>query len=252
MTLDWEFALTVLAAAMGLFLLLVVPGRWVPAKMLSYLAGSFCLAAIPIIRPNLLSVDEIRLVQATLLWLAAGALLLLALFRFLKGCAKWILALFRRSPNLPDFLLEINRAVKLLTVRHLGALIILRKKDSLKNHLSSALRLDAEVRAELLVSIFELSSPLHDGAMIIHRERIQAVKAVLPLSQRADLPMDLGTRHRSAIGISEQTDAVVIVVSEERGESSVVYKGNLVRASEPDDLLKLTARALKGKALRSN
>ncbi len=237
---------------MGFVFLFVAPGRWVPAKLLSYLSGFFCLASVTILYPGLLPAGDVQLTYAFLIIGTAGILLLLVLLRTLNWLRKQIWAVFRHSLNLPDYLLEINRAVKLMTARHIGALIVIRRKDSLTKFISSDFRLDADVRAELLVSIFELSSPLHDGAMIVVDERIRAVRAVLPLSQRPDLPMDLGTRHRSAIGISEKTDAVVIVVSEERGESSVVYKGNMVRAAEPDDLLKLAARALKGKTLRPN
>lgn len=251
MTINGDSGLIALAVLLGLFFLFIAPGRWVPAKLLSYLAGFFCLASILIIRPDLLPPNEIKVTQAVLILMAAGLLLLLALLRSLKWLWKLILSIFSRSLNLPDYVLEINRAIKLMTTRHIGALIVIRRKDPLKSHIASVFRLDAQIRAELLISIFELSSPLHDGAVIIANERIQAVKAVLPLSKKPDLPADLGTRHRSAIGISEQTDAVVIVVSEERGESSVVYKGSLVRAESSDELLKLISRALKGKAIES-
>jgi uncharacterized protein (TIGR00159 family) len=247
-----NIVLVSLTVVLGLFFIFASPGRLIPSRMLSYLLGLFCLASVFIIRPGFLAPGEVQLTYAVLITLTTGSLLLLFLFRAIQWLWRRVLSVFRHSLILPDYLREINRAIRLMTVRHIGALIVIRRKDKLKNYIASALRIDADVRAELLISIFELSSPLHDGALIIADGRILAAKAVLPLSQKPDLPMDLGTRHRSAIGISEQTDAVVIVVSEERGESSVVYKGTLVRANEPDELLKIASRALKGKWIRAN
>ncbi len=118
-------------------------------------------------------------------------------------------------------------AVKYFTDHRLGALIVIVRQNDLTSIVETGIRLDARLSAELLKNIFFKNSPLHDGAVIIKEDRIVAAACILPLTERNDLPQFLGLRHRAAIGITENTDAFVIVVSEERGEISYAEYGNI-------------------------
>jgi diadenylate cyclase len=130
-----------------------------------------------------------------------------------------------------------------------GALIVLQRTIGLDEFLEEAVALDALVNRKLLASIFMKESPLHDGAVVIHGDRIKAAGCVLPLSFNPDLDPNLGTRHRAALGLSERSDAIVIVVSEENGSISVAAEGKLLRNVEPGDLRRILSAPLEGDPL---
>lgn len=121
---------------------------------------------------------------------------------------------------------EINKA-------GLGALIVVTGEDPLDRITETGDPIGAEISERLLYSIFLKDGPLHDGAVVIHQNRIAAARCILPLSTKADLPPELGLRHRSGMGISENSDAMVIVVSEERQEVSLIKEGKLQRKVDP-------------------
>lgn len=123
---------------------------------------------------------------------------------------------------------EICRAVGQLSRQRYGALIIIERDTGLQDHVSRAVTLDALVTRELLVTLFVPNTPLHDGAVICRNDRVVAAAVVLPLTEQP-LGSNLGTRHRAAVGISEESDAVAIVVSEETGQISVANDGKLTR-----------------------
>ena len=114
-----------------------------------------------------------------------------------------------------------------LAQKRIGALIVLERETALDDQIEAGRRIEGEVSKELLTAIFQPSSPLHDGAVIIQEGRIGAAGCILPLTFRSDLPDGVGTRHRAAVGITEETDAVVIVVSEETATISVVMAGEM-------------------------
>jgi uncharacterized protein (TIGR00159 family) len=124
---------------------------------------------------------------------------------------------------------EVVRAAQGLSARRVGALIVLERRTGLDDQVEAGTPLDAAVTKELLTTIFQPSSPLHDGAVLIQQGRISHAGAILPLTLRTDLPEGVGTRHRAAVGITEETDAAVIVVSEETGSISVVMGGEMIR-----------------------
>jgi uncharacterized protein (TIGR00159 family) len=124
---------------------------------------------------------------------------------------------------------EVVRAVQVLAARRNGALVVLERSTRLDDQIEAGTPLDANVSKELITSIFLPTSPLHDGAVLIQQGRISYAGAILPLTLRTDLPEGVGTRHRAAVGITEETDAVVIVVSEETAAISVVVGGEMVR-----------------------
>lgn len=123
---------------------------------------------------------------------------------------------------------EVVRACQSLAQRRVGALIVLERETSLEDHMELGTRLDAELTRELLTSVFLPYSPLHDGAVIIRDGRIAAAGCILPLALRPNLPSMLGTRHRAALGISDETDAVAVAVSEETGKITLAAGGDVI------------------------
>lgn len=130
---------------------------------------------------------------------------------------------------------EIVQAVLFMAKKKRGALIVLKNKMPLKNIEATGIKMDAVVSTELIISIFFKNNPLHDGAIIIEGDRITAASCYLPLSE-ASLSKQFGTRHRAALGLSENSDAIVIVVSEETGKIALAYKGNLKTNYNEDSL----------------
>ena len=135
---------------------------------------------------------------------------------------------FQRSTGIAEKDLdEIIRAVFYLAKRRIGALIVIERETGLREFIESGFKLNAKLSKELLISIFMPVSPLHDGGVIIYKGRIQTAGCILPLSQNPYISKRFGTRHRAAIGLSEETDAITIVVSEETQEISLVQNGTL-------------------------
>ena len=124
---------------------------------------------------------------------------------------------------------EVVRAILSLSEWRIGALIVWEQETGLKDWSESGINVDAAISAELLINIFEPNTPLHDGAVILRGDRIRAASCFLPLSENPELNIDLGTRHRAGLGISEQSDAVAIIVSEETGAISLANDGKLIR-----------------------
>ena len=124
---------------------------------------------------------------------------------------------------------EIVRASQTLAQKRVGALIVLERENSLEDLIEAGTPIDAAVSKELLTSLFLPYSPLHDGAVLIREGRISHAGSILPLTLRTDLPEGVGTRHRAAVGITEEADAVVVVVSEETASISVVMAGEMTR-----------------------
>lgn len=131
---------------------------------------------------------------------------------------------------------EVVQAVQELARKRMGALVAIERQTGLKEHVDTGVVLDAVVSRPLLLSIFEPRAPLHDGAVIIRGNRIVAAGCYLPLSVSREVAKELGTRHRAAVGLSEQSDAIVIVVSEETGIVSVAEDGVLRRGFDADAL----------------
>ncbi|MFN8006095.1 MAG: diadenylate cyclase CdaA [Terriglobia bacterium] len=131
---------------------------------------------------------------------------------------------------------DIVLAATTLASQRIGALIVLEREIGLKNYIDSGIRVDAALSYDLLVAIFAPGAPLHDGAVIIQKERIAAAACFLPLTVNPILSKELGTRHRAAIGVTEESDAVVVVVSEESGIISLVRSGQIERTLDGEML----------------
>lgn len=128
-----------------------------------------------------------------------------------------------------DFIKALDMALQYMSKRRIGALITINGKDSLADYIKTGIALDADVSGQLLINIFIPNTPLHDGAVIINNGRVAVAAAYLPLSESTRIPKELGTRHRAAVGISEATDAVTVVVSEETGEITITQNGEMLR-----------------------
>jgi len=135
-----------------------------------------------------------------------------------------------------EILEEVVRAAQRLSKNRVGALIVFERENGLDDVVQGGVPVDATVGRDILAAIFQPNSPLHDGAAIIQGGRVSQARCVLPLTQRAGLPEGVGTRHRAAVGVTEETDAVVVVVSEETGKIAVSARGELHHDLDPPHL----------------
>lgn len=131
---------------------------------------------------------------------------------------------------------DIIDAVKELSRNHMGALLVFERSTGLRSYIETGQPLQARVSRDLLITIFYSQNPLHDGAVIVRSPIIEAARCILPVSSTTKLAPNLGLRHRAAVGITEQTDALVIVVSEETGTISVAQGGQLISGVQPNEL----------------
>ncbi|MCX8722327.1 MULTISPECIES: diadenylate cyclase CdaA [Lactobacillus] len=147
------------------------------------------------------------------------------------------------------FINELDKAIQYMSKRRIGALITIQQETGLDDYIETGIKLDARVTGELLINIFIPNTPLHDGAVIINQDHEIAVAAAyLPLSDNSMIPKRLGTRHRAAVGISEVTDAITIVVSEETGGVTITRNGRFLLDMTRDEYMKyLTAELVPKK-----
>ncbi|MEA3138560.1 MAG: diadenylate cyclase [Gammaproteobacteria bacterium] len=146
------------------------------------------------------------------------------------------LALRRTSASVVDAYDDIVLAANLFSQNQTGALIVIEREIGLRTYVESGVPLDAHLSYDLLATIFRPSAPLHDGAVIVRRDRIAAAACFLPLSMNPVLSTQLGTRHRAAIGVTEETDAIAVVVSEETGSISLALAGQIERNLSIEEL----------------
>ncbi|TKJ31552.1 TIGR00159 family protein [bacterium (candidate division B38) B3_B38] len=188
-----------------------------------------------------------RLRLETVNWLLRNFLtyLVIAIIVLFQAEIRRALATFGRTPFLRLFyseegtastIDEVVQASASMAAKRRGALIALEKEMGLKNYIETGIPVDARLTYDLLLSIFSPDSPLHDGGVIVRGDRIVAASCYFPLTSRASVSKKFGSRHRAAIGLSEETDAVIVVISEERGEISLVHKGKFKERLQPDKL----------------
>jgi len=150
-----------------------------------------------------------------------------------------------------DFL-ELSGTIFSLAATRTGALIVFQRQEPLEEYLLHGIPLDSKLSGQLLATIFQNGTPLHDGALLIKDGRVAQASSHLPLSTKSDLPHNFGTRHRAAIGLTERSDAVVVVVSEERGEVSLVLDGELTRVASAEQLAESLHRLLTPQKEQTN
>ena len=181
----------------------------------------------------------------TLEWLlktlAPGLFVILAIV-FQPELRKIIIRLGQGELFRPDskprlgYLEAVVTAAEILSREKRGMLVVFSRRVNIKNIIETGTRLNADISSSLLVTIFEFDTPLHDGALIIQNNRIVAAGCLLPLSEQSNIKKSFGTRHRAALGMSEQTDVVIIVVSEETGAISVTYDGQIYYDLSPSEV----------------
>jgi diadenylate cyclase len=168
------------------------------------------------------------------------------------GAGRRYFGLFKESIEFEE-INEVVEACQALSREKIGALIIIERSNGLLNFMATGSRLDANVHADLIYALFQSSSPLHDGAAIISKGSLSAAGCFLPLSRNAEIDRHLGTRHRAALGISEDTDAVAITVSEETGKMNIAVGGTFYSCKTSKNLrqylLHLVAREKLDEAL---
>ncbi|MCM8775581.1 MAG: DNA integrity scanning protein DisA nucleotide-binding domain protein [Candidatus Omnitrophica bacterium] len=216
----------------------------------NYLLGFFCLWAgfffvEGFLLPQALMISGYVLVSCSALFLVVD---------FGLRFTRWLIQQNRFGknpiPSLPDYAKVVCRAMDELAKRSIGALVVIEGKQPLEPLIRGGMPFDADIREEIFLSIFSTSSPIHDGALLIRQGRIKAVKVILPSSAQ-NIPLGVGTRHRAAIGITERTDAIALVVSEERGKMSLAYRGVLVPAASLQELYRLLHRSLARKKIKA-
>lgn len=195
-----------------------------------------------------------RLELFTMGWILnnfVGSIILVIVIIFQNDIRRMLLALgkspFFKQISYVDqtfFYDELANACMIMANRKTGCLIVIEREVGLEEYMEIGVRLDAEVNTELIVSLFQHDAPLHDGALIIREGRIRAASCILPITLKEDIAKNLGTRHRAAIGITEVSDAVSVVVSEERGKISYSYKGEIFSDVSVDSLKKILTELL--------
>ncbi|MBI4179131.1 TIGR00159 family protein [bacterium] len=157
-----------------------------------------------------------------------------------------LLAFFQEAME-EEVIDEIVKASNVLSSRRSGALIVIEKGVGLKPYIESGVRLDSAVTSEIISTIFMSKGALHDGALIVQEKRIAAAGCILPLTENPDVKRVYGTRHRAALGLSEETDSVIVVVSEETGAISLVQHGKMANGIDPETLKEMLTLYLVGK-----
>ncbi|MEG2310938.1 MAG: diadenylate cyclase CdaA [Clostridia bacterium] len=192
-----------------------------------------------------------------------GVLLLIVVFQpelrsvFEKLGRSKIVDIFDMDDNIlvKHSIAQIVKAVEIMSLKKIGALIVIERQTKIAEVLKEGIALNAKVSSELIQNIFMPRTPLHDGAIVIDKSEILAAKCILPLASEVSVPKNLGTRHRAAVGITEISDVLVVVVSEETGIISLAENGKLTRELTGDKLKELllakTDRTLNSNALKN-
>lgn len=154
------------------------------------------------------------------------------------------ISLFVNREEVSDLIEALADTTDIMVRRRIGALIVIEKETGLKDYMETGVAIDGIVSPDFLLNIFFPNSPLHDGAAIISGTRVAAAACLLPLTDRPFLSKELGTRHRAALGITEDTDAVALVVSEETGIISIAHEGKITRRLDRKQLEEILARLL--------
>jgi len=226
--LNWRDAVDILAVAVIIYnLLLLIRGT----RAVQMLLGLFFLVLV-YYGALLAELPTLQRILENLLIVLPFAIIVLfqqeirrALVRFGRN-PLWGLA---KQQKVVASFSEIVLAATTLSTRRTGALIVIERLHGLRNYIENGIALDAVVSYDLLINIFQPDTPLHDGAVIIQDDRIAAAACFLPLTPNPELSKEFGTRHRAALGLTEETDAVAVVVSEETGTISVAFDGAMIR-----------------------
>ncbi len=228
-TLRWQDAVDIVILTAIIYkIILMLQGT----RTIQIMTG-FLIVAIVLYLADFFRIAGVSWVLTTIFQSIVIVIVILFQADFRNALAQMGTSKFFRDANeeiSQDALIQIFGVCEHFSMARIGALIVLEKEMGLGNYYSEATELRAEFSPQLLVSLFNPHGPLHDGAVIIDKsKRISYAGCILPLSVQHDFSKILGTRHRAALGLSEETDAIILVVSEENGEISVAYRGELFR-----------------------
>jgi len=230
----WKPALEILLLAMAIYYILgLVRGT----RGFSILTGFLVVVLTLALVTNVLDLKVLR-------WLLGyfSAILAVAILVIFQPELRWLLGrlgnlpLFQTTHQQREIIEVIVQSAERLSEVRIGALIALEQSIQLQESVESGIAIDCVATPEMIETIFFPNNAIHDGGVIIKGDRIAMAASIFPLSRRQDLGKSLGTRHRAALGLSEETDAVVVVVSEETGTISYAYKGQLVRGLTLEEL----------------
>ena len=241
LTFTWRDAVDVLIVALIVYMLLRLIRGTRAVQMVLGILTVFVIYEIAVF----LNLVALRTILQALFFYVPFAIIVLFAQELRRA-----LATFGRTPFFAWFsryqaeetISDIVLAVTSLSARRTGALIVLERREGLKNYIENGVQLDSAVSYDLLVTVFAPGTPLHDGAVILSGERVAAAACFLPLSLNEGLSKRFGTRHRAAIGITEETDALAVVVSEERGTISVARNGQMIEDLDGKGLRDLLLR----------
>ena len=242
-TIEWQDYTEIIIIAILLYYMI----KWIHASRAWSLLKGLLVIVVFIGLPKLFHMDTILWLASNILQFAVIALIVVlqpelrkaleslgksnvigGMFVFGQKPAEEILS--RQSIN------EIVRACSQMARVRTGALIVIENKESISRIDETGIKVDADITNQLIINIFEKNTPLHDGAVTIRNNRISAATCYLPLTQSQSISKELGTRHRAGMGMSEEYDAVVIIVSEETGRISAAHEGQLERNLSEDAL----------------
>lgn len=230
--LNWKIALEILILWYVIYsMLLLIKGT----RTEQLLKGLVIIGIIFIITEQL-RLDAINWVITRLFPISVIALIIIFQPELRRGLAR--LGQFGIYQEAGEVIEEIVKAAVTLSAKKTGALIAIERETGLKTYIESGVVLDSNIAEDIIVSIFMPQAPLHDGALIIRNNRIVAAGCLLPLTQETNIAKALGTRHRAAIGLTEETDAACIVVSEETGAISIAVGGKLMQNLEEEEAKK--------------
>ncbi len=204
-------------------------------RTVQVLKGLLILMAIFLVTQRL-GLETINWILAKLIPMSIIAFLIIFQPELRRGLAR--LGQFGIFPAKEQVIEDIAKSAVALSKKKIGGLIAIEREVGLRAYIESGVPLDAKVSSELLNTIFMPNTPLHDGGVVIQEDRIIAAGCLFPLSQEPHITKTLGTRHRAAIGLAEETDAIVVVVSEETGTISIAVGGRLTRDLDREELIK--------------
>jgi len=216
-------------------------------RAVQVLKGLSVLVVIFIISQEL-HLETINWILAKIFTISIFAFLIIFQPELRRGLARiGQFGMFYREKQTLD---EIAKAALILSKKNVGALIALEKEIGLKPYVESGVAIDSQVTSELINTIFMPNTPLHDGGVVIQGSRMAAAGCLFPLTQNPHIVKSLGTRHRAGLGLSEETDAVVIIVSEETGGVSIASGGKLIKNVDEKDLAKTLTNIYRPKRAR--
>jgi diadenylate cyclase len=235
--LGWEVVLEILIL-WGMYYLVYLLFKGTAAEQV--LKGIIVISLVVLLTRGL-NLVIINWMLTRLLAISVVAFLIIFQPEIRRGLAR--IGRFGVFPEEKETIGEISKSCAIMSKRRIGGLVAIERETGLRRYVESGVSIDARVTSELINTIFSVTTPLHDGGIIVSHQRIEAAACLFPLTQNPDVPKSMGTRHRAALGLSEETDAVVVVVSEETGGISVASGGRITTDIDPKNLVGMIEKA---------